>query len=125
MRACVCACVCMCVRVYMCVCVCCVCHHSGFAIQVVLEKPQGHDWKSAEALSEELLDMFEEEQLYRTDHYLAKSVVTNILPFRLVSKGLLEDPLDVLFVSVCWCVLESCVWVCCCGCVACGCVVDV
>ena len=92
---------------------------------MVLEKPQGHDRRSAEVLSEELLDMFEEEQLYRTDHYLAKSMVTNILPFRLVSKGLLEDPLDVLFVSVCWYVLESCVWVCCCGCVACGCVVGV
>ena len=49
---------------------------------MVLEKPQGHDRRSAEKLSEELLGMFEEEELYRTDHYLAKSVVTNILPFR-------------------------------------------
>ncbi|KAK7098566.1 hypothetical protein V1264_002830 [Littorina saxatilis] len=52
------------------------------SVKIVLEKPQGQDWASADKLSEELLKMFKEEQLYRTDHYLAKSVVTNILPFR-------------------------------------------
>ena len=76
---------------------------------MVLEKPQGRDRASAEALSEELLDMFEEKQLYRTDHYLAKSVVTSILPFRLVSRGVLVHMLlvCVLLVNVAICVAET------------------
>lgn len=60
----------------------CMFHGHNVSFKIVLEKPQGIDLASAERLSAELLTMFEEEQLYRTDHYLAKSVVVNILPFR-------------------------------------------
>nr|KAG5693272.1 hypothetical protein BaRGS_011593 [Batillaria attramentaria] len=55
---------------------------------VVLEKPQGHDHQSALRLSEELLQLFEEEQLHRTDHYLAKSLVRTIIPFRMANPQL-------------------------------------
>ncbi|KAK7478622.1 hypothetical protein BaRGS_00030154 [Batillaria attramentaria] len=56
--------------------------------KVVLEKPQGHDHQSALRLSEELLQLFEEEQLHRTDHYLAKSLVRTIIPFRMANPQL-------------------------------------
>ncbi|KAL8561991.1 hypothetical protein ACOMHN_001317 [Nucella lapillus] len=52
------------------------------SFKVVLEKPQGHDLASAQRLSQDLLSLFEEDELYRTDHYLFKSVATCILPFR-------------------------------------------
>lgn len=50
--------------------------------RVVLEKPFGHDLKSAEALNQELRKMFQETQIYRIDHYLGKEAVQNIMAFR-------------------------------------------
>ena len=50
--------------------------------RVVLEKPFGHDSDSARLLASKLAKCFSEEELYRIDHYLGKSIVKLILPFR-------------------------------------------
>ncbi len=50
--------------------------------RIVIEKPYGHDLPSANALTRTLLDVFDESQLYRIDHYLGKETVQNILAFR-------------------------------------------
>ncbi len=49
---------------------------------VVLEKPIGHDLESALAIDATLRSSFQEHQIYRMDHYLAKENVQNILMFR-------------------------------------------
>jgi glucose-6-phosphate 1-dehydrogenase len=53
----------------------------GYA-HIVVEKPIGSDLESAKRLNEVLRDSFEESQVYRMDHYLAKETVQNILMFR-------------------------------------------
>jgi glucose-6-phosphate 1-dehydrogenase len=54
----------------------------GDASRVVVEKPLGEDAASARALDGQLDALFEESQVYRIDHYLAKDTVQNILAFR-------------------------------------------
>jgi glucose-6-phosphate 1-dehydrogenase len=53
----------------------------GFA-RVVIEKPFGHDLKSARDLAETVHGSFQERQIYRIDHYLGKETVQNIFVFR-------------------------------------------
>ena len=50
--------------------------------RMVFEKPFGHDLNSARELNKLLSGMFEEDQIYRIDHYLGKETVQNILAFR-------------------------------------------
>jgi 6-phosphogluconolactonase len=50
--------------------------------RVIVEKPFGHDLDSARALNAALLDVVDEQQIYRIDHYLGKETVQNILAFR-------------------------------------------
>jgi glucose-6-phosphate 1-dehydrogenase len=50
--------------------------------RVVVEKPLGHDAASAEALNQQLAQLFDESQVYRIDHYLGKDTVQNVLAFR-------------------------------------------
>lgn len=50
--------------------------------RLVIEKPFGTDLKTARELNEQLLKNYDEEQLYRIDHYLGKETVQNILAFR-------------------------------------------
>ncbi|MDB5201504.1 MAG: zwf [Ferruginibacter sp.] len=50
--------------------------------RLVIEKPFGSDLDSARNLNNSLLTIFEENQLYRIDHYLGKETVQNILAFR-------------------------------------------
>ncbi|MFW5845113.1 MAG: glucose-6-phosphate dehydrogenase [Planctomycetota bacterium] len=50
--------------------------------RVVVEKPFGHDLESALELNRQLLEILDEDQLYRIDHYLGKETVQNILAFR-------------------------------------------
>ena len=50
--------------------------------RIVFEKPFGHDLQSATALNKLLTGLFDEEQIYRIDHYLGKETVQNILAFR-------------------------------------------
>ncbi|WP_312900083.1 glucose-6-phosphate dehydrogenase [Chryseobacterium taichungense] len=50
--------------------------------RIIIEKPFGHDKQSAIELNNLLSETFEEEQIYRIDHYLGKETVQNILAFR-------------------------------------------
>jgi len=50
--------------------------------RIIIEKPFGHDKSSAIELNSLLSRTFEEEQIYRIDHYLGKETVQNILAFR-------------------------------------------
>ncbi|KAM4872822.1 GDH/6PGL endoplasmic bifunctional protein isoform 2-T2 [Thomomys bottae] len=54
----------------------------GAWLRVVLEKPFGHDHRSAQQLASELGNFFQEEEMFRVDHYLGKQTVAQILPFR-------------------------------------------
>ncbi len=50
--------------------------------RIILEKPFGRDLESARVLNETVLKVFDEENVYRIDHYLGKETVQNILVFR-------------------------------------------
>ncbi|WP_081859045.1 glucose-6-phosphate dehydrogenase [Desulfohalovibrio reitneri] len=50
--------------------------------RLVVEKPFGHDLDSAMALDAALHESFEEHQIYRIDHYLAKETVQNVALLR-------------------------------------------
>jgi glucose-6-phosphate 1-dehydrogenase len=50
--------------------------------RIIIEKPYGHDLTSAQRLSEQVHAVFDENQVYRIDHYLGKDTVQNILTFR-------------------------------------------
>ncbi len=53
----------------------------GFT-RVVVEKPFGHDLKSAIELDNQMHSSFEESQIYRIDHYMGKETVQNLLALR-------------------------------------------
>jgi glucose-6-phosphate 1-dehydrogenase len=57
--------------------------------RIVLEKPFGTDFPSAVALNDMLHQYFDEEQIFRIDHFLGKEAVQNILAFRFAN-GLFE-----------------------------------
>jgi len=50
--------------------------------QMALEKPFGSDYASADKLNKLLLEHFDEKQIYRIDHYLAKDLVRDLLTLR-------------------------------------------
>jgi glucose-6-phosphate 1-dehydrogenase len=50
--------------------------------RIIVEKPFGHDKQTAAALNKLLTHTFQEEQIYRIDHYLGKETIQNILAFR-------------------------------------------
>ena len=50
--------------------------------RIVVEKPFGRDLESAKKLNVEIASVFQEDQVYRIDHYLGKDTVQNILVFR-------------------------------------------
>ncbi len=50
--------------------------------RVVIEKPLGHDLASSIAINDEVSRIFEEDQVYRIDHYLGKETVQNLLALR-------------------------------------------
>jgi glucose-6-phosphate 1-dehydrogenase len=50
--------------------------------RIVIEKPFGRDLDSAESLNNQILNSFDERQIYRIDHYLGKETVQNILALR-------------------------------------------
>ncbi len=53
-----------------------------FDTRIVMEKPFGWDRTSAAELNERLTAAFDENQIYRIDHYLARDPVQNIMFFR-------------------------------------------
>lgn len=50
--------------------------------RIIIEKPFGVDLKSAIALNKSLMDDYDEEQIYRIDHYMGKETVQNMLVTR-------------------------------------------
>ncbi|SPB16033.1 glucose-6-phosphate 1-dehydrogenase [Caballeronia novacaledonica] len=50
--------------------------------RIVLEKPLGYDLKSSNAINDAVGEIFQEEQIYRIDHYLGKEPVQNLLALR-------------------------------------------
>jgi len=63
--------------------------HPDAEVRVVIEKPFGSDLASAHALNGTVLEVFEERQVYRIDHYLGKETVQNLLAFRFAN-GMFE-----------------------------------
>jgi glucose-6-phosphate 1-dehydrogenase len=51
-------------------------------VRLVVEKPFGHDLDSARRLNRVVHACFDEDQVYRIDHYLGKETVQNLLVFR-------------------------------------------
>jgi len=57
--------------------------------RVIMEKPFGTDLASAVSLNERLHEVFDEDKIFRIDHYLGKEAAQNILAFRFAN-GLFE-----------------------------------
>src|ERR1700704_1231100 len=71
--------------------------HAGLAkpaspdawVRIIIEKPFGRDLASARELNKKVLCVFDEQQVYRIDHYLGKDTVQNLLVLRF-SNGIFE-----------------------------------
>lgn len=57
--------------------------------RLAIEKPFGNDLETARHLDKKLAEIFDEKQIFRVDHYLAKETVQNILAFRFAN-GIFE-----------------------------------
>jgi glucose-6-phosphate 1-dehydrogenase len=57
--------------------------------RVITEKPFGTDLKSAHELNERLHSVFQEDRIYRIDHYLGREAVQNLLALRFAN-GMFE-----------------------------------
>ncbi len=57
--------------------------------RVIVEKPFGYDLESARTLNHEIAEVFDEDQVFRIDHYLGKETVQNLAVFRF-GNGLFE-----------------------------------
>jgi glucose-6-phosphate 1-dehydrogenase len=64
-------------------------HKKGSEVHVVIEKPIGTNLQEAQDLNRAVLEVLDEEQVYRIDHYLGKETVQNMLAFRFAN-GLFE-----------------------------------
>jgi glucose-6-phosphate 1-dehydrogenase len=69
-------------------------HKNGFKDgpgwkRIIVEKPFGTDLASALQLNKDVLAHWNEDQIYRVDHYLGKETVQNLLAFRF-SNGMFE-----------------------------------
>lgn len=75
-------------------------HNSGLTLpcggdegwtRILVEKPFGNDIETAKKLDKKLGELFDEDQIFRIDHYLAKEALQNILTFRFANS--LFEPL--------------------------------
>ncbi len=57
-------------------------HAEKAETRVVIEKPFGYDLASARQLNARVLDVFDESQVFRIDHYLGKETVQNLMALR-------------------------------------------
>jgi len=57
-------------------------HADETEVRVVIEKPFGYDLASARRLNAQVLEVFDESQVFRIDHYLGKETVQNLMAFR-------------------------------------------
>ena len=58
-------------------------------MRAIIEKPFGHDLESARELNDNVNKVFDENQIFRIDHYLGKETVQNVLVFRFAN-GIFE-----------------------------------
>ncbi|MBN2440420.1 MAG: glucose-6-phosphate dehydrogenase [Spirochaetales bacterium] len=63
----------------------------GNEARLIIEKPFGYDFESAQTINNALHKYYDESQLFRIDHYLAKEAIQNILVFRFANA--LFDPI--------------------------------
>jgi len=61
--------------------------------RIVFEKPFGNDFISSSKINNQLLNMFDESQIFRIDHYLGKDLIKAILDLRFKT-NLLESALS-------------------------------
>ena len=54
--------------------------------RLIIEKPFGKDYESAQVLNEQLRHSFDENQIYRIDHYLGKEMIQNITAVRFANR---------------------------------------
>ena len=54
----------------------------GTEVRVIIEKPFGRSLEEARELNARVLSVFDEEQVFRIDHYLGKETVQNVLALR-------------------------------------------
>jgi glucose-6-phosphate 1-dehydrogenase len=57
--------------------------------RVIIEKPFGHNLDSAKSLNKDIMQVLDENQIYRIDHYLGKETVQNLMVLRF-GNGLFE-----------------------------------
>lgn len=57
--------------------------------KIIVEKPFGKDLETAKYLDQKLSEIFDEKQIFRVDHYLAKETMQNIIAFRFAN-GIFE-----------------------------------
>ena len=57
-----------------------------------MEKPFGKDSASSAELSEHLSGLFQEEEIYRIDHYLGKEMVQNLMVMRCIYIAICISP---------------------------------
>lgn len=50
--------------------------------RIIIEKPFGRDLATSQKLSDHLASLFNENQIYRIDHYLGKEMVQNLMTLR-------------------------------------------
>ena len=78
--------------------------HLAKNARIVIEKPIGHDLASACELDHTMREVFEEEQVFRIDHYMGKEAVQNILVFRfansMVERAWSGDAIDHVQITV-------------------------
>lgn len=70
---------------------------AGWA-RLIIEKPFGHDLASAKALNNEIRAAFDEDEIFRIDHYLGKQMVQNIEVIRFAN-GIFEHLWNNRFIS--------------------------
>lgn len=63
---------------------------NGAARRALVEKPFGTDLEDSQKLAAHMATIFNEQQVYRIDHYLAKETAQNILAFRF-NNPIIED----------------------------------
>ena len=67
------------------------CDEESSWARLLVEKPFGRDLATAQVLEKKLCTLFNDEQIYRIDHYLAKEAIENIVALRFVNTVLADS----------------------------------
>ncbi|KAI4836746.1 glucose-6-phosphate dehydrogenase-6-phosphogluconolactonase [Plasmodium brasilianum] len=66
------------------------CLNSNGTDKILLEKPFGNDLESFKILSKQILENFNEQHIYRIDHYLGKDMVSGLMKLKFTNTFLLS-----------------------------------